>query len=79
MAKQGFKRDYKVVSQILRSDPGLLAALKAAAEEIAKDAGGEVVEYETDRAVFGVQVEAHEQAINGSLTKAVGKRGKTLS
>lgn len=79
MPKPGFKRDSKVIAQILKHDPGLLAALRAAAEGIAKDAGGEVVEYVTDRAVFGVKVPAHEQAIHGSVTKAVGARGGTLS
>lgn len=79
MAKQGFKRDAKVISAILKSDPGLLARLKAEAESLAKDSGGEIEQYQTDRAVFGVKVPAHEQAINGALTKAVGKRGKTLS
>lgn len=79
MAKSGFKRDAKVVSDILRNDPGLQAALKAEAEALAKDSGGTVEQDETDRAVFRVIVRAEDQAINGSLTKAVGKRGKTLS
>ncbi len=79
MAKQGFKRDAKVIGQILKTDPGLLAALKAEAETLAKDSGGTVDQDETDRAVFRVTVRAEDQAINGSLTKAVGKRGKTLT
>lgn len=78
MAKQGFKRDAKVIADILKHDPGLQAALKAEAEALAKDSGGVVEQRETDRAQF-VVVPAHEQAIHGSLTKAVGKRGKTLS
>lgn len=78
MAKQGFKRDRKAIGDILKHDPGLIAALQAEAEALAKDAGGEVVQDETDRARFAVVVGAHEQAINGKLTKAVGRRGRTL-
>lgn len=79
MAKEGFNRDAKAISNILHNDPGLKAALKALAEDLAKDAGGEVVEYDTDRYVAGVKVPAHAQATDGVLTKAVGSRGKTLS
>lgn len=78
MAKEGFKRNHKNVGWILKNDPGLIAALKAEAEALAKDSGGEVVQDETDRARFAVIVGAHEQAINGKLTKAVGRRGRTL-
>lgn len=79
MAKQGYNRDAKAISNILKNDPGLKAALRAEAEALAKDSGGEVIEYETDRAVFAVQVHDYDQARDGVLTKAVGRRGKTLS
>lgn len=78
MAKKGFNRNHKAIGDILKHDPGLIAALEAEAESLRKEAGGWVTQYETDRAVFGVYVRAEDQAIRGSLTKAVGKRGKTL-
>lgn len=79
MAKEGFTRNAKAVAGILHNDPALKAAVKAVADGIAEDAGGEVVEYDTDRYVAGVKVPAHAQAKDGVLTKAVGSRGKTLS
>lgn len=79
MAKKGFNRDSRAIANILHNDAGLKAAVKAIADDLAKDADGEVVEYETDRYVAGVQVEAWKQARDGVLTKAVGSRGKTLS
>jgi hypothetical protein len=75
MAK-GVKLNYAAIGKILKSEPGLIAALKAEAEAMASDSGGEVEQYETDRAAFQVSVPAHEQAINGKLTKALGRRGK---
>lgn len=77
--KEGFNRDYKAISGILKNDAGVKAAVRSAAAGIAADAGGEVEEYETDRFVAGVKVEGHRQATDGVLTKAVGARGKTLS
>jgi hypothetical protein len=79
MAKKGFNRNAGAISNILHNDPGLQAALKAVAEDLAKEVGGEVVEYDTDRYVAGVKVEAWKQARDGVLTKAAGSRGKTLS
>ena len=76
--KKGFNRNHKVIGDILRNDPGLIAALREEAEALAVDSGGQVYQQETDRARFVVAVRDHEQAIDGKLTKAVGKRGKTL-
>jgi hypothetical protein len=78
MAKQGFQRDAKAIADILHNDPALKAAQKAVADELAAKSGGEVVEYETDRAVYGVKVPAYLQARDGVLTKAAGSTGRTL-
>jgi hypothetical protein len=79
MAKEGFHRDFKAVSRILKTDPALLAAQKAIADDLAEKSGGEVISYVTDRGVWAVKVDAAAQAKDGSLTKAVGSQGKTLS
>lgn len=68
-----FKLDTAGGEEILKQFPGLLAALKSAAEGFAKDSGGTVTQSESDRARFEVSVPAHEQAIDGKLTKALGK------
>lgn len=71
--KQGFKRDSAAVAQILKSDPGVGAALDEIAEQMAKRSGGTVKSYITDRQVRAVVVDAEDQAINGAATKAAGE------
>lgn len=72
----GFVRNAKTVSQILKRDPGIQAACRAIAEKIADDArdnGAQfvaVTEYETDRGVTAVIVDAESQDRDGVLTKA---------
>ncbi|MCV7358482.1 hypothetical protein [Mycolicibacterium fluoranthenivorans] len=77
--KPGFKRNAKVVEQILKKGPGLQAALRAAAAKVAADIGGEAVleEYETDRFVVGIKVPADAQARDGVATRAAGRAGLT--
>ena len=77
MAKQGFKRNAKTVARILKEDPKLKAAVRAAAEKVAATIGSEatIVEYETDRYVAGVQVDADRQAKDGVATRAAGAVG----
>lgn len=79
MAKQGFKRNAKTVGNILKNDPKLKAAVRAAAEKVAKNIGDEatIIEYETDRYVAGVQVGADRQAKDGVATRAAGAVGLT--
>lgn len=77
MAKKGFVRNPKTIAKILKTDPGLNAAVRAAADRVASDAGGEVVEYETDRFVAGVKVDADRQARDGVATRAAGAAGLT--
>jgi hypothetical protein len=73
MPKQGFKRNAKAISQILHNDPRGQAAVRAAAKKIADQIpGAEVVEYDTDRFVAGVQVDADAQAKDGVATRAAG-------
>lgn len=77
MAKKGFRRNAKTVSNILKNDPGLKAAVRAAAEKVAGNVGSEavIVEFETDRYVAGVQVGAVSQARDGVATRAAGASG----
>lgn len=78
MAKKGFKRNPKTISNILKNDPNLQAAVRAAAERVADNAGdAEIVEYETDRFVAGVKVDADRQAKDGVATRAAGAAGLT--
>lgn len=75
----GFKGNRRVIGEILKSDPGVGAALDAIADPVAARAGGRVRKYVTDRQVRSVEVDAADQAINGSATKALGEQGLTLS
>lgn len=79
MAKQGFKRNAKTISKILKTDPKLQAAVRAAAEKVVAEIGDEasIVEYETDRFVAGVRVGADRQARDGVATRAAGATGLT--
>lgn len=69
-----FVLDTAVVGQIMKSDPGLCAAVDAAAEPIRRNAGvgASIHYYTTDRHVAGITVPAIEQAKNGKLTRAAG-------
>lgn len=76
MAKKGFTRNAKTISNILKNDPKLQVAVRAAAERVADNAGeAEIVEYETDRYVAGVRVDAVRQARDGVATRAAGEAG----
>ena len=76
--KAGFRRNGKTISQILKNDPGLQAAVKAAAEKVAAQIpGARIDEYTTDRYVAGVVVPAVDQARDGVATRAAGQAGLT--
>lgn len=79
MVKAGFNRDAKVIGDILKNDPGVQAAILAAAQSIAQETGGTLDVFTTDRYVVSVNVPGERQARDGVLTKAVGSRGGTLS
>lgn len=71
--RAGFKRNHKVIGQILKADPGAHAAVRAAAEKILasmNDPEAYLEEYETDRSVVGVVVPADSQAKHGTATRA---------
>lgn len=77
-SKPGFNRDPKAISKILKRDPGGIAALRAAAQQVLDRVnvpGAKIVEYETDRHVVAVKVPADEQAKNGAGTKAASAAG----
>lgn len=69
-----FVMDTAVIGLIMKSDPGLIAAVDAVAESVLKDAGpnAHLHRYTTDRHVAGIMVPAIDQAKDGKLTKAVG-------
>lgn len=75
-----FVRNAKTVSKILKRDPGIAAARRRIAEQIAEDAKANgakfvvVAEYETDRGASAVTVDAHSQDKHGVLTKAAPDR-----
>jgi len=76
--KPGFKRNAKTVEKILKNDPRLKAAVRAAAERVAAQIpGARIEEYETDRYVAGVVVPADAQARDGVATRAAGNAGLT--
>lgn len=75
MARPGLKLNYAVIGKFLKSESSA-AAVRAAAQKIVDASGddeAQVVEYETDRAVAGVQVPADNQAKSGSATKAANR------
>ncbi len=76
--KQGFVRNARAVGRILKTDPGIQAALDAIAEPLAAKAGGTVDTYTTDRAVRAVMVDGQAQAKDGAATKAAGEMGLRL-
>lgn len=69
-----FVLDTGVVGQIMKSDPGLVAAVDAAAASVLKNAGAgaKIHYYTTDRHVAGITVKAEDQAKHGKLTRAAG-------
>lgn len=69
-----FVLDTGVVGQIAKSDPGLVAAVDAAAASVLGNAGkgAKIHYYTTDRHVAGITVPAINQARDGQLTKAAG-------
>lgn len=69
-----FVLDTAVVGQIMKSDPGLTAAVDAAAATVHTNAGvgASIHYYTTDRHVAGITVEAADQALHGKLTRAAG-------
>jgi len=77
--RQGFRGNRKVIGQILRSDPGVGAALDKIADEVAARSGGQVEKGMTDRQTRIVKVGAADQAVDGVATKALGSLGLTLS
>lgn len=74
--KQGFVRDAKAIGDILKTDPGIAAALD---EEAAKLSGKSTKRFTTDRQIVVVLFDAEDQAVNGVATKALGRRGRTLT
>jgi hypothetical protein len=75
-----FVMDTGAIGAIAKGDPGLMAAVDAAAAGVAAGAGpkAKVEYYTTDRHVAGVVVPAIEQAKHGRLTKALGINGGRL-
>jgi hypothetical protein len=74
MAKQGFKRNHKVIGQILKTDE----AAKPYAERILADINdpeARIERYVTDRVVFGIVVPADKQAKHGTATRAAASAG----
>ncbi len=76
--KRGFVANRAAIGRILKTDPGIAAALDAVATPLAEKAGGTVDAYTTDRAVRSVVVDGQAQAKDGAATKAAGGMGLTL-
>lgn len=76
-----FTLDTAVIGQIMKTDPGLIAAVDAAAAQVLPDAGpnAQLHYYTTDRHVAGISVPAIDQAKHGHLTKALGINGVPLN
>lgn len=76
-----FVLDKAVVGQIMKHDPGLAAAVDAAAAKVLPDAGPNATlhYYTTDRHVAGITVPAIDQAAHGHITKAMGIHGAPIS
>lgn len=77
--RKGFVANRAAIGRILKTDPGIQAALDSIAEPLAEKAGGTVDSYTTDRAVRAVMVDGQAQAKDGALTKAAGGLGLGLS
>lgn len=78
--RQGFQPNRAGIGQILKTDPGIIAAVTTAAEELAARAPGATVDtYTTDRFVAAIVVDGESQAKDGTATKAAGELGLRLS
>jgi hypothetical protein len=73
--RAGFRGNRRVISQILREDPGVAEALDAIAGPVASESGGEIRKYTTDRQVVSISVPAEDQAVDGTVTRALGRQG----
>jgi hypothetical protein len=77
--KQGFRRNAKTISQILKTvDGGKRAAAAAIAANIPADELVEIQTYTTDREVIGIVVSADAQAKDGVATKAASAAGLSM-
>jgi hypothetical protein len=76
-----FVLDHAVIGQIAKFDPGLMAAVDAAAESVHSNAGvgASIHHYTTDRHVAGITVPAIDQAKHGKLTRAAGITAAEIS
>jgi len=75
MAKQGFRRNAKVIGQILKTVDGGKRAAAAAVLANINDPAAKIEIYQTDREVVGVVVPADLQAKDGLATKAASAAG----
>lgn len=78
--RQGFVANRAGIGAILKADPGIVAAVSAAAEAMAaQDPKLGTDSYTTDRFVAAVVVDGESQAKHGTATKAAGALGLGLS
>ncbi|MFV8242177.1 hypothetical protein [Mycolicibacterium peregrinum] len=79
--KKGFVRNSKAIANILHNDPGIQAAIDAAAQRAVNEADDDEVflgdAYHTDRYVRPVMVPADSQAKHGTGTRAANAAGLT--
>lgn len=77
MTRPTFKLNRKTVANIAKNDPKLAAAVDDTADDLKSDSGpnATVDHYTTDRHVAGISVPRLDQARDGRLTRAVGRRG----
>jgi len=75
MAKQGFRRNAKVIGQILKTVDGGKRAAAAAVLANINDPAAKIEIFQTDREVVGVVVPADLQAKDGLATKAASAAG----
>jgi hypothetical protein len=76
MAKQGFKRNAKAISQILKTvDGGKREAAQRIFDALPDDVKAEsfIEVYQTDREVVGIVVPADRQARDGAATRAASR------
>lgn len=79
MARPGkFRLNKRTIAYIAKNDKALGKALDAVADPVAADAGAKVDEYVTDRQVRSIVGGAEDQAKNGVVSKAFGRRGLRL-
>jgi hypothetical protein len=74
--KQGFRRNAKTISEILKTvDGGKREAAARIMAAMPADSGAELDIYTTDREVVGIVVRADKQAKDGIATKAASSVG----